>query len=136
MPEYLAGNDIGAGLRESKRAVDLGPLRIRRAALQARLDDLAAIVAGDIEGSQLRRGSGDLCTQIAGIDTALAEAAYTSPLTALALAVDEDTTLEDHWAAASADIGQGDRRIDGAWWCIPPRGARRFVPDLIGIRLH
>jgi hypothetical protein len=32
------------------------------------------------------------------------EAAQTSPLTVLAVAVDEDTTLEDHWAAASADI--------------------------------
>jgi hypothetical protein len=48
----------------------------------------------------LRRGSGDR-TPIAGIDTVLAEVAYTSPLTALALSLDEDT---DHWAAASPDI--------------------------------
>ncbi len=34
----------------------------------------------------------------------LAEVAYTSPLTALALAVDEDTALADHWRATSPDI--------------------------------
>jgi hypothetical protein len=37
--------------------------------------------------------------QIAGIGTVLAEAAQTSPLAALA--VDEDTTLIDHWGPVS-----------------------------------
>ena len=54
---------VGAG--ESKCAVDLGPLQIGRAALQALLDDLAATFAGgQIVGSQLGRGSSDLRTQI------------------------------------------------------------------------
>jgi hypothetical protein len=79
------------------------------------LDDLAAtFAAGNIEGSQLRCVSGDLRTQIAGIDTVPAEAAYTSPLIALAVAIDEATTLEDHWASAPRHPGQGDRRIDGS----------------------
>jgi hypothetical protein len=90
---------FGAG--ESERQVDLGPLRTNRAALAARLGELFA--AGDIDAGQVRRGSRDLCTQIAGIDTVLAEVAQTSPLAALGLSVDEDATLEDRWRAASPD---------------------------------
>jgi hypothetical protein len=86
--EYLAGSDI-RWRWESKCAIDLGSLRIRRAAPEAWLDDLAAtFAAGNIEGSQLRRISRDLRIQIAGIDTVTAEAAYTSPLIALAVAID------------------------------------------------
>jgi hypothetical protein len=92
--EYLAANDIGGGCaRVSGRSTwghfaPIGP--------HSRLGEL--FPAGAINARQLRPGSRDLRTQIAGIDTVLAEAAYTSPLTALALSVDEDTTLEDHWA--------------------------------------
>jgi hypothetical protein len=47
-----------------------GPLQTNRAALAAWPEELFA--AGEIDASQLRRGSGDLRTQIAGIDTVLA----------------------------------------------------------------
>jgi site-specific DNA recombinase len=41
----------------------VGPLRTRRAALPALLNDLAAMfAAGEIVGSQLHRGSSDLRT--------------------------------------------------------------------------
>jgi hypothetical protein len=127
--EFLAANDIGAG-RESERQVDLGPLRTDRAALAARLGEMFA--AGAIEAGQLRRGSGDLRTQIAGIDTVLAEAAQTSPLAALAVAVDEDTTLDDHWATGlRRHPEQGDRRIGRRDGASRPAGspALRPVPD-------
>jgi hypothetical protein len=62
--------------------------------------------------------------EIAGIDTVLAEAAYTSALTALTLGGDEDTTPEDHWAAASPDIkGKMIAELMDVG-CIPPRGER------------
>ena len=70
-----------------------------------RLEDLGELfAAGAIGAKQLRCGSGDLRTQIAGMDTVLAEAAQTGPVAALALAADEDTTLIDHWGAVSPDI--------------------------------
>jgi hypothetical protein len=66
--EYLAATDIGAGLRESERQADLGPLRTNRAALAARLGELST--AGAIDASQVRRGSRDLRTAPpGGIDT-------------------------------------------------------------------
>ena len=96
---------LGAGLRGSERLVGLGPLRTNRAALAARLEELGELfAAGAIGAKQLRCGSGDLRTQIAGMDTVLAEAAQTGPVAALALAADEDTTLIDHWGAVSPDI--------------------------------
>jgi site-specific DNA recombinase len=132
--EHLAANDIGGGLRQSERQVDLGPLRTNRAALVAWLEELGELfAAGAIDASQLRRGSGDLCTQIAGIDTVLAP--YTSPLTALALSVDEDTTLEDHWVAASVDIqGNAIAELMDVVVMPAPRGARRLDSGLIAIR--
>jgi hypothetical protein len=59
----------------------LGVLRTKRAALQAKLNDLAADVR---VGSQLRRGSADLHEQLAGIDKVLADAVSTSPAARIA----------------------------------------------------
>jgi hypothetical protein len=96
----------------------------------ARLQELGELfAAGAIDAGQLRCGSGDLRTQIAGIDIVLAEAAQTSPLAALALAADEDTTLIDHWRAASPDIQVKviAEPLDVVVYPAP-RGARRFDP--------
>lgn len=54
--------------------VDVDGLHTQRAAMQARLDDLAAMFAdGAIDASQLRRSTSDLRTQLAGIDNTLGE---------------------------------------------------------------
>ena len=64
--------------------VDMTELHSRRAALQARLDDLAAMFAeGAIDGSQLRRGTSELRAQLAGVDSVLADMARTSPVAGL-----------------------------------------------------
>ena len=136
----MAANEIGAELRESERQADLGPLRTNRAALADRLEEGELFAAAAIGASQLRCGSGDPRTQIAGIDTVLAEAAQTSPLAALALAADEDTTLEDRWAPASRDI-QGKVIVELMDVVVMPapkgtRGTRGFDPSLIEIRWH
>ena len=61
--------------------VDVDGLHTRRAALGARLDDLAAMfAAGEIDGSQLRRGTNDLRVQLAGVDQVLAELSRRSPV--------------------------------------------------------
>lgn len=82
--------------------VDVDALHSRRAALQARLDELAALFAeGAIDGSQLRRGTSDLRIQLAGVDSVLADLARTSPVAKLLAAQDK---LEDAWALATPDI--------------------------------
>ena len=61
--------------------VDVDGLHTQRAAMQARLDDLAAMFAdGAIDASQLRRGTSDLRTQLAGIDNTLGELSRRSPV--------------------------------------------------------
>jgi len=61
--------------------VDVDGLHTQRAAMQARLDDLAAMFAdGAIDASQLRRGTSDLRTQLVGIDNTLGELSRRSPV--------------------------------------------------------
>jgi DNA invertase Pin-like site-specific DNA recombinase len=135
--EYLSANGIGAGLRESESQVDLGALRTRRAALQARLDDLAAMfAAGEIDGSQLRRGSTDLRQQVAGIDSVLAEAARVSPVAVLMDGEDDidEQMLIDRWTAASLDIkGKIVAELMDVTVMPGRRGMRPFDPSLIEI---
>ena len=132
--EYLSDSGVGAGLRDNASRVDLGALRTQRSALQARLDDLAAMfAAAEIDGSQLRRGSADLRQQLSGIDATLAEAARVSPAVAL-LDADDDHTLTDRWAAASADIkGKIVAELMDIVVHPAPKGVRTFDPDLIEI---
>src|SRR6476660_8513607 len=67
----------------------------QRAAMQARLDDLAAMLAdGAIDASQLRRGTSDLRTQLAGIDNTLGELSRRSPVADPIAAGDK---LQEHW---------------------------------------
>ena len=66
-----------------------------------RLDELAGLFAeGAIDASQLRRGTADLRTQLAAVNSTLAELARTSPVANLLAAGDE---VEKHWAALSPD---------------------------------
>jgi site-specific DNA recombinase len=99
--KHLNGSDIHMLLQDGRK-VDVGELHTRRAGLQARLDELAAMfAAGEIDGSQLKRGTGDLRSQFAVIDAQLAELARRSPVADL-LAAGGD--LEKHWAALSPDM--------------------------------
>ena len=77
-------------------------LHTRRAALQARLDDLAAMFAeGAIDGSQLRRGTTELRAQLAGIDSQLAELARRNPVADMFA---DGEAVEKRWAALSPDM--------------------------------
>jgi site-specific DNA recombinase len=82
--------------------VDIDGLHTRRAALQARLDDLAALFAeGAVDASQLRRGTNDLRTQLAGVDKTLAEVSRRSPVADLIAAGGK---LRQHWERLSPDM--------------------------------
>jgi DNA invertase Pin-like site-specific DNA recombinase len=99
--EALSRTDIRSRIGAAKD-VDAEGLYARRAALQARLDELAGLFAeGVIDGSQLRRGTSELRTQLAGVDGALAELARTSPAAKL---LDEDDDLTAAWQRSSPDI--------------------------------
>ena len=77
-------------------------MHTRRAALGARLDDLAAMfAAGEIDASQLRRGTNDLRTQLSGVDRVLAELSRRSPVVDL-LAADGD--LQEKWERLTPDM--------------------------------
>jgi site-specific DNA recombinase len=82
--------------------IDVDALHSKRAALQARLDELAAMFAeGAIDGSQLRRGTSELQTLLAGVDSVLADLARTSPVAHLLAA---QAKLEDAWTQSTPDI--------------------------------
>lgn len=72
-----------------------------REGIQARKDELAALfAAGTIDGSQLKRGSGDLQAKLDVVDAELAAARQRSPVADLALAPD----VADRWSALTADV--------------------------------
>ncbi|MFC1469415.1 recombinase family protein [Rhodococcus qingshengii] len=112
--------------------VDVPALQIRRDALQGRLDELAAMFAeGAIDGSQLRRGSGDLHEQLAQVDAELGAARRGSPLVDLVLA---DDALAERWAELSADMrGKVIDSLMSVTVLRSPRGLRRFDPSFVDI---
>jgi site-specific DNA recombinase len=82
--------------------VDVDGLHTRRAALGARLDELAAMfAAGEIDASQLRRGTNDLRVQLADVDQVLAELSRRSPVADLLAAGDK---LRQYWDRLSPDM--------------------------------
>jgi site-specific DNA recombinase len=100
--KLLSRSEISKRIGHAENIVDVAALHSKRSALQARLDDLAAMFAeGVIDGSQLRRGSSDLRAQLVGVDATLAELARTSPVAKLKSAQGK---VEDAWAASSPDI--------------------------------
>lgn len=137
---YLATQQgVAAGVRDSENKMDLDALRTDRAGLQARLDDLAAMFAsGHIDGSQLKRGSVSLREKIGEIDSALAEAARTSPLAALVgddvEALTDEQVLVDRWKSSSPDIrGKVIAELMDIQVHKATPGARVFDPDLVEI---
>ena len=112
--------------------VDVDGLHTQRAAMQARLDDLAAMFAdGAIDASQLRRGTSDLRTQLAGIDNTLGELSRRSPVADLIAAGDK---LQEHWDKLSPDMkGKVVQEIWSVTVQPGRRGAKAFATDLIDI---
>lgn len=99
--KVLSDNDIHKrlGVRQD---VDVELLHAQRTALQTKLDELAGMFAeGAIDGSQLRKGTAKLRTQLSGVNTALADLARTSPTAKL---LETAQTVGAAWDAASADV--------------------------------
>jgi site-specific DNA recombinase len=112
--------------------VDVDSLHTRRAALGARLDDLAAMFAsGEIDASQLRRGTNDLRVQLAGVDQVLAELSRRSPVADLLAAGNK---LRQYWDRLSMDM-KGKVLQEICTVTVQParRGARVFDYGLIDI---
>lgn len=81
--------------------VDLSDVRRRRAELQARKDELAALFAtGSIDGSQLRLGSARIQSDIDRLDKQLAVARESSPFAGMIMAED----IASQWDSLTADI--------------------------------
>lgn len=114
----------------SGEKVDVAALQTKRAALQARLDELAALFAeGVVDGSQLRRGSNDLRTQMGGLDSMLAELAHTSPVADLLAA---GKRMRERWAELSPDLKGKVIQETATIRVMPsPRGYSAFRPELI-----
>ena len=78
--ERLSRPDVALKLDDGT-VVDVAGLQARRIALQARMDELAEQFAnGDIDGSQLRRGTSTLRSKMTALDAELADAVRISPL--------------------------------------------------------
>jgi site-specific DNA recombinase len=131
----LRDSDTHLLLRDGRK-VDVGDLHTRRAALQARLDDLAAMFAeGAIDGSQLRRGTSELRTQLAGIDNQLAELARRNPVADLL--ADGQDAVEERWAASSPDMkGKIVNELMNVTVLPTPRGVKGVSIDrATGVRI-
>ncbi|ASW93084.1 recombinase family protein [Mycobacterium marseillense] len=115
---------------DSGEKVDVAELQAKRAALQARLDELAGLFAeGSIDGSQLRRGSSDLRAQVSAVDSVLADLAHTSPVADLLAAGEK---LRERWAELTPDIKSKVIRETVTIRIMPaPRGYLPFKPELI-----
>ena len=80
----------------------MSELARRRDGLQARLDELGRMFAtGDIDASQLRAGSAELHSQMAGINSLLASLLRTSPAANL---LNADGDLRERWDATSPEM--------------------------------
>ncbi|MBF9315843.1 recombinase family protein [Mycobacteroides chelonae] len=129
--EYLARPDAKLPLDDG-HDIDVAALQTQRAGLQARLDELADMFAdGAIDGSQLKRGTTELRSRLAVLDSQLADLARTNPVTDLLGAGDR---LAEKWAALSKDMqGKIVSELMVVTILPAPRGRRAFDPDYIQI---
>ncbi|SHZ35994.1 recombinase [Mycobacteroides abscessus subsp. bolletii] len=130
--ERLRTADVRVLLPAGGETVDVGELHAKRAALQARLDELAALFAeGAIDGSQLRRGTNELRTQLSGVDAALAELSRRSPVAEL---VSDRAKLDERWAALSPDLqGKVVDELMQVTVLPAPKGSKGFRPEYVQI---
>ena len=113
-------------------ADDLDALRTRRAALVAKKDELATLFTeGVLDGPAVRREAAKLTQNIAGIDTALADAARRNPVADLL--ADGPEVIETRWAALTPDLkGKVLDEIATVVVNPSPKG-RYFKPECIDI---
>ena len=100
-------------------------------------DELAAMfAAGEIDGSQLKRGTNDLRSQLAGIDGQLGEPTRKSPAAdLLKRARGRRNLLEKHWHALTADMkGKTVDELMTVTVYPAPRGRKGFDPDYVDIK--
>ena len=119
-------------LADSDNDGDVDELRTRRAALANQKDELATLFTeGVLDGPAVRRESAKLSAKIAGIDTALADAARRNPVADLVN--DGPEMVEKRWAALSPDLkGKIIDEICTVTVNPSPRG-RYFRPECIDI---
>jgi site-specific DNA recombinase len=128
----LDDTKLAAILADRESVVDADELRIRRTALVAQKDELATLFTdGVLDAPGVRRESAKLMQKIAGIDTALAEAARRNP--AADLFKDGPELVETRWAALSPDLkGKIIDEVCTVTVNPSPRG-RYFRPECIDI---
>ena len=124
---------LAAILAEGENVVDADELRTRRTALVAQKDELATLFTdGVLDAPGVRRESAKLTRKIAGIDTALAEAARRNPVADLVK--DGPELVETRWAALSPDLkGKIVDELCTVSVNPSPRG-RYFRPECIDIK--
>jgi hypothetical protein len=84
------------------RDINVDALQTERTGLQARLDELAdAFAEGDIDASQLRRGTSKLRVKLAGVDSQLADVARNDPVAGL---IAERELVQQRWDESSPAI--------------------------------
>ena len=114
-----------------------GRLHTQKTALQARLNELAALFAeGSINGAQLKRGTAELSNAVSTLDAELAAATQGNPVAGFLAETDDDRgPLEARWAKLSPDIrGKIIDQLLEVTVNRSPRGLRRFDPAFIGIK--
>jgi hypothetical protein len=116
-------------------AVDVGVLHVQKTALQARMDELAALFAeGSINAAQLKRGTAELATAVASLDAELAAATHGNPVAALLGTGHGGAQLEERWKALSPDIrGKIIDQLMVVTINNAPKGLRRFDPQYVDI---
>ena len=119
-------------LADKHDEVNVDELRTRRAALAAQKDELATLFTeGVLDGPAVRRESGKLSAKIAGIDTALADAARRNPVADLV--ADGPAMVEKRWAALSPDLKGKIIDEDCTVTVNPSPRGRYFRPEYIDI---
>jgi hypothetical protein len=101
------------------------------------LDELAAMfAAGEIDGSQLKRGTSDLRTQLATIDGQLGQLTRKSAAIELvAKAGGRRDKLEKHWRALTPDMkGKVVNELMTVTVNPAPRGRKGFDPNYVDIQ--
>lgn len=120
---------------ESADGVDVGALHGQKAALQARMDELAGLFAeGAINAAQLKRGTAELANALAKCDEELATSTQGNPVAGFLGTGQGREQLEDRWQELSPDIrGKIIDQLVIVTIDRSPRGLRRFAPEYVDI---
>lgn len=116
--------------------LDIGRLHSQKAALHARLDELAGLYAeGSINAAQLKRGTAELSTAVGSLDAELAAATQGNPVAAFVGNGHGGAQFEQRWAELSPDIrGKIIDQLVTVTVNRSPRGLRRFDPEYVDVK--